>query len=83
MAMQTKTRFTIYTRPELIALTEKIAKETKTSRSKVVSQCLEELARKRTMELMEEGYKAMAKENRDFDKNAVKVIKRIAASWGD
>ncbi|MCK5434595.1 MAG: hypothetical protein KAI42_04870 [Dehalococcoidales bacterium] len=54
--------------PELKALAEEIAKENNTTKSGIVSQCLEELARKRTIELMEEGYKAMAKENKDFAK---------------
>jgi metal-responsive CopG/Arc/MetJ family transcriptional regulator len=48
----------------LIAVVEEIVKENKTNRSKVISQCLEELARKRNIELMEEGYREMAEENR-------------------
>ncbi len=34
----------------------------------IISQCLEKLAQRRTAALLEEGYKAMAKENRDFAK---------------
>ncbi len=64
MAVQTKIRFTITTRPELKAVADEVAKENKTSRSKVISQCLEELAQKRTIKLMEEGYREMAEENR-------------------
>jgi acyl-CoA hydrolase len=66
MVEKKTTRFTIYTTPELIELTEQIADERGISRSKVVSQCLEELAYKRYQELLEEGYKAMAKENQEF-----------------
>jgi len=66
MVARKTARFTIYTRPELIELTEQIAEERGISRSKVVSQCLEELAFKRHQELLEEGYKAMANENREF-----------------
>ncbi len=81
MVVQTTTRFTIYTRPELKALTETIAKETKTSRSKVVSKCLEELARQRTMELMEEGYKALAKEHRQFAKLSAQAASEVVPDW--
>ena len=81
MAVQAKTRFTIYTRPELKELAEIVAKETKTSRSKVVSQCLEELARKRNMELMEEGYKAMAEEHKQFAKLSAKAASEVVPAW--
>ncbi len=83
MVVQTITRFTIYTKPELIELVARVAKETKTSRSKVVSQCLEELARKRKEALMIKYYETMAQEHRDFDKKSVKVIQKIASSWSD
>ena len=78
MVVQKITRLTIYTKPELIALTETIAKETNTSRSKVVSKCLEELAQKRKRQLMEEGYKVMAKENSDFAKLAFELQSEVA-----
>ncbi len=77
MVAQTTTRFTIYTKPELKELVERVAKETKTSRSKVVSQCLEELAQKRMLKLMEEGYKTMAKENKDFAKMTFELQRRV------
>ncbi len=48
----------------LVAVVEEIVKENKTNRSKVISQCLEELAQKRMAKLMEEGYREMAEENR-------------------
>jgi len=83
MVVQATTRFTIYTKPELKELAEIVAKETKTSRSKVVSQCLEELARQRKEKLMIDYYKTMAKEHKDFAKKSVKVIQKIASSWGD
>jgi hypothetical protein len=83
MVTQTTTRFTVITRPELKAVADEIARENKTSRSKVVSQCLEELARSRKERLMIEFYKTMARENREFAKKSVKVIQEIATSWSD
>ena len=81
MAVQTTTRFTIYTRPELKELVEIVAKETKTSRSKVVSQCLEELSRKRNIKLMEEGYRAMAEEHKQFAKLSAKAASEVVPAW--
>jgi len=81
MVVQTTTRFTIYTKPELKELVERVAKETKTSRSKVVSQCLEDLARKRNIELMEEGYKAMAEEHKQFAKLSAKAAAEAVPAW--
>jgi metal-responsive CopG/Arc/MetJ family transcriptional regulator len=45
---------------ELVKMADKVAKERKTSRSKVVASCLEELAKQRLEAEMEEGYRAMA-----------------------
>ncbi len=67
----------------LIAVADEIAKENKISRSKVVSRCLEELARSRKEKLMIEYYKTMAREQQDFARKSVKVIQNIASSWGD
>ena len=77
MAMQTTARFTIITRPELKEVADEVARENKTSRSKVISQCLEELAKRRTIALMEEGYKAMAEENKNFAKMAFELQGRV------
>lgn len=76
-------RFTITTRPELKAMVDEIVKERKSNRSKVISQCLEELALKRKENLMIECYKTMARENGDFAKKSIKVIQNIASSWSD
>ncbi len=80
MATQTtvrKVQLSATVRPELKALAEEIAKENNTTTSGVVSKCLEELAQKRTMELMEEGYKTMAKENKDFAKMTFELQRRV------
>ncbi len=81
MVMQAATRFTIITRPELKAVADEIARENKTSRSKVISRCLEELAQKRTMELMEEGYKAMAREHKQFAELSAKAASEVVPAW--
>lgn len=57
-------KLTISLPKNLISFADEIAHERKISRSKVVSQCLEEFAQKRTIKLMEEGYREMAEENR-------------------
>jgi len=77
------TRLSITIKPELKAVADEIAKENKTSRSKVISQCLEELARNRKEKSMIKYYETMAKEHRDFAKKSVKVIQNIASSWKD
>ena len=63
MVVKTK-RFTIYTKPELIEMVQKVAEENNTSVSKVISKYLEGLAEQRITNLMEDGYRAMAEENR-------------------
>lgn len=67
MVIQTKRRkatLSISINPELKVLAEEIAKENKTTPSGFISQYLEEIARKRMIKLMEEGYREMADENR-------------------
>jgi metal-responsive CopG/Arc/MetJ family transcriptional regulator len=53
-------KLTISVPEDLVIMADKVAKERKTSRSKVVSSCLEELAKQRFVAEMEAGYKAMA-----------------------
>ena len=67
--------------PKLIEVATEIAKENNISRSKVVSDCLRELDQKREAQLMEEGYKAMAKENREFAKTAFELQRRAVPEW--
>ena len=69
--------------PELKKVAEEVAKENNTSTSSVVSQCLEELARNRKEKAMIKYYETMAIEHRDFAEKSVKVIQKIASSWGD
>ena len=55
-------KVTVSVPSELVKMADKVAKERKTSRSKVVSSCLEELAKQRLEAEMEEGYRAMARD---------------------
>ena len=78
-----KDRLSITVEPELKAVVDEIVKETKTNRSSVISQCLEELARTRKEALMIKYYETMAQEHRELDKKSAKVIQKIASSWSD
>ncbi len=51
---------------KLVSVVEEIVKEEKTNRSRVISRCIEEMAKKRTIRLMEEGYMAMAEEQKQI-----------------
>jgi metal-responsive CopG/Arc/MetJ family transcriptional regulator len=53
-------KVTVSVPSELVKMADKVAKERKTSRSKVVASCLAELAKKRFEAEMEAGYRAMA-----------------------
>ena len=74
-------KLTISLPKDLIVLTDEIAKEMKISRSKVISSCLQELAEKRLRAEMEEGYKAMAKEQRQFAKMSFELQRRAVPDW--
>ena len=66
---------------ELIVLAGQVAKERKVSRSKVVSACLQELAEKRRIAEMAEGYKAVAKENKQFAASVLKIAHETLPEW--
>ena len=55
-------KVTVSVPSELVKMADKVAKERKTSRSKVVASCLAELAKKRLEAEMEAGYRAMARD---------------------
>ncbi len=74
-------KLTISLPKSLISLADEVANEEHISRSKVVSNCLRELAQKRTIELMEEGYKAMAKEHEEFAKISVEAASEVVPPW--
>lgn len=64
--MSQTAKLTVTVPRNLISLADQIANEKRISRSKLVSYCLQELAEKRMIAKMEEGYKAMAGELREF-----------------
>ena len=74
-------KMTISLPKSLISLANEVASEENISRSKVVSNCLRELAQKRTIELMEEGYKAMAKEHEQFAKISAEAAAEVVPPW--
>ena len=65
----------------LILFADEVASERKVSRSKVVSSCLQEFADKRLREQMEEGYKAMAKENQELANLATELASEVLPEW--
>ena len=63
-------KVTVSVPSELVKMADKVAKERKTSRSKVVASCLAELAKKRFEAEMEAEYRAMAR-NEQREKEAL------------
>jgi metal-responsive CopG/Arc/MetJ family transcriptional regulator len=80
MTTQTE-KITISLPRDLIQLADELAKEKRVSRSKVVSSCLRELADKRLRRQMEEGYKAIAKENQQFAEQALNLANEVLPEW--
>jgi metal-responsive CopG/Arc/MetJ family transcriptional regulator len=74
-------KLTISVPKNLIETADEIARENKTSRSKVISSCLQELAERRLCAEMKEGYKALAKENLRFAKDAIHATNEISPDW--
>ncbi len=74
-------KLTVSLPQELISLADAIAKEKKISRSKVVSSCLQELAEKHKVAEMAEGYKVMAREQKQFAAMASKVEHEVLPEW--
>jgi hypothetical protein len=62
-------------------LADQIAREKKISRSKVVSACLQDLAEKQRVAEMAEGYKAMAREQRQFAAMTSKIAHEVLPEW--
>ena len=70
-------KLTISLPKSLISFADEVASERKTSRSKVISTCLQDFADQRRLEEMEEGYKVMAKENRKVAKMAFELQRKV------
>ena len=74
-------KLTVTLPKDLIALADRVAKERKISRSKVVSACLQDLAEKQRIATMAEGYSAMAKEQKKFVAMTSKIEHEILPEW--
>jgi len=70
-------KLTISLPHNLIAVTDEVASERKISRSRVISLCLQDLAQKRLRQKMEEGYRAMAKENLKFARQTIDLAHEV------
>ncbi|MBM4463896.1 MAG: hypothetical protein FJ012_11340 [Chloroflexi bacterium] len=77
----TTVKLTISLPSNLVSLADEVAREKRISRSKVVSSCLEELARKRFEEQMAEGYKAMADEHSEFARLTQDIAHEVIPEW--
>lgn len=74
-------KLTISLPKSLISFADEVASERKISRSKVVSSCLQEFAERRKLALMEEGYKEMAEEQRQFAVMASALAHEVVPKW--
>lgn len=74
-------KLTISLPKNLISFADEVASEENISRSRVISNCLSEFAQKRKMQLMEEGYKVMAKEHEQFAKISAEAASEVVPSW--
>jgi metal-responsive CopG/Arc/MetJ family transcriptional regulator len=76
-------KLTISLPKNLISFADKIASEKNISRSKVIAVCLREMADKRMIAEMEEGYKAMAEENRLLAEQFLPIMAETWPRYGD
>ena len=74
-------KLTISVPKNLIEVADRMAREKKISRSKIVSECLEEVAEKWLRAEMEAGYKALANENLQFACDSMRVVNAILPDW--
>jgi len=65
----------------MISFADKVASERRISRSKVISLCLQEFAEQHRLREMEEGYKAMAEEQRQFAAMALGLAHEVVPEW--
>lgn len=74
-------KLTVSLPEELILFADRIAREKKISRSKVLSSCLQELAERHKAEEMAEGYTVMAKEQRQLAAMAEEIEHEVLPEW--
>ena len=70
-------KLTISVPRDLISFADKVANERRISRSKAISLCLQQVAEQRRLAELEEGYRAMAEENRKFAKMAFELQRKV------
>ena len=70
-------KLTISVPERLVAVADEVAAEQRTSRSRVVAACLQELAEKRLQGKMEAGYKALAKDNLRFAEGSLAAAREV------
>jgi metal-responsive CopG/Arc/MetJ family transcriptional regulator len=75
------TKLTVSLPRELVSVADRIAREKKISRSKVISACLQELAEKQKLAEMTEGYLNMAKEQKQFAEVASLITSEVLPEW--
>ena len=74
-------KLTVSVPRELISFADDVASERRISRSKVISECLQEFAEQRRRAEMEEGYKVMAEEQRQFAVTALALAQEVIPEW--
>ena len=81
--MSRTARLTISLPIDLIAFADEIAAKKKISRSRAVAACLREIADKRTIVEMEEGYRVMTEENRRLAEQSIPLTLETWPEWGN
>ena len=74
-------KLTITVPRSLISFADQVANEKRISRSKVISSCLQEFAEQRKLAELEEGYKVMAEEHRQFAAVALALAHEVVPEW--
>lgn len=74
-------KLTVSLPEELILFADRIAREKKISRSKVLSSCLRELAERHKVQEMAEGYKVMAKEQKELAAMVSETEHEVLPEW--
>jgi metal-responsive CopG/Arc/MetJ family transcriptional regulator len=74
-------KLTISLPEDLISFADEIAKKKKISRSRVFSSCLREFAERHKVVEMAKGYKAMAKEQKQFAAMVSEIEHEVIPEW--
>jgi len=75
------TKLTISLPQSLVSIADEVAREQAVSRSRIIAACLEELAERRRVAKLEEGYRVMAETNRSFAEDAVRISHGVLPGW--